>query len=317
VNIAAQPPAAGLSWRRVLHQLRDPAVRDLGFLLLSPSLLQRGHAAWGDAVADWNEEEWWSWRRWLFTQDIAPQRLKAHLAADPANRLGRYAEQLLGFALMHAPPELGMRLLSSNHVVAQARATLGELDFVLERKGVVEHWELAVKFYRHDPRIAAPDPLHQFVGADGRDSLGDKLHTMFARQLPLQASDLPSADRALAYLRGWLFYTAAGVHGLRTDAIGLAAHHPRGSWIEQGDEGLFKQGSWVLLPRLAWLPPARIVRNEDGDYPRIGTQAGGRAELWAQVAKRSDGSREEVQRVLVLPRLAGDEDAPRRAGASA
>lgn len=285
------------TWQRVLQQLQHATVRDLAFLLLSPSLLQPGYPAWEDAVAQWPADDWAAWRRWLFTQDLAPQRLQAHVAEQPAQRLGRYAEQLLGFALAHAPPELGIRLLSSHHVVAESGVTAGELDFVIERRGVVEHWELAVKFYCQQGDLS----LQSFASPDGRDTLADKLQHLFERQLPLQpVAGVPRADRALAYVRGWLFYPAQSPAAGRFDAFGLHPSHPRGSWVDESEVGALKQGSWVPLPRLAWLPPATVRRDAQGHYPLLTMHGHARASLWAQVAKRSSGVRDEVQRVMVL-----------------
>lgn len=287
---------SALSWRRVLHQLREPAVRDLGFVLLSPSLLQPGHVAWGEAVAVWDDEEWSAWRRWLFTQDLAPQRLAAHLAEAPAQRLGRYAEQLLSYALANAPPEIKLHLLSSRQVLSRAGQTTGELDFVLERHGVVEHWELAVKFYCQE----GPATLDSFASPEGHDTLADKIEHLFERQLPRQpAPQFPQADRARAYLRGWLFYPARAPSAGRFEALGLNPQHPGGTWLLEHEVGLLKQASWVPLPRLAWLPPASIGRDTAGNYPALHLPPPGRTSLWAQVAKRTSGLREEVQRVMV------------------
>jgi hypothetical protein len=326
----------------VITQLRHPSVRDLAFLLLSPPLLHPGHPRWKGAVQEFTEEELRVWRRWLLIQDMAPEALERFLTHESSSnenspsrlRLGHYAEQLLAFALSNAPSELGLTLIARNVtlVAAGSRTTSGELDFVVERHGVVEHWEMAVKFYlcignQSLEDFVAPAALGASSAMNSvsspqntaRDSLGGKLAHMFDKQLALDALlrqsqtpefDIPgSITMSRAYLRGWLFYPAYA-RGYAASSVpidwGLHPQHAHGIWLKEEDATTLKPGSWMELPRLGWLSPARIARNKNREYPAVtlglasDTVAHGPS-LWAQMKKDDKGARQELQRVFVVP----------------
>ncbi len=329
--------ADAFSWRRVLSQLRHASVRDLAFLLLSPPLLHPAHPRWHGAVQVFSEAELRVWRSWLLVQDMAPAALERYLAQmhdgqSASNlRLGHYAEHLLAFALSNAPQELSITLLARNVPLRSkngTRDTLGELDFVLERQGHVEHWELAVKFYL----CAGTKSLEDFVSPAAlgapkttelnpkarHDTLAYKLAHVFDKQLALQAmlseADAPEFNftapitKSFAYLRGWLFYPgfAAGLSPASTPAAwGLHPQHPHGIWLRQAQAAELKAGSWMELPRLGWLSPARVVRDKATRlYPALAfNSAASDTSLWAQMKKQDDGSRQELQRVFVVPTL--------------
>jgi uncharacterized protein len=327
--------ANAFSWRHVLSQLRHASVRDLAFLLLSPPLLHPAHPRWHGAVQAFSEEELRVWRSWLLVQDMAPAALERYLAqmlseqAASHLRLGHYAEHLLAFALSNAPQELSITLLARNVPLRSkngTRDTLGELDFVLERQGHVEHWELAVKFYL----CAGTKSLEDFVSPASlglpktvelnhkakHDTLAYKLAHVFDKQLALQAmlseADAPEFNftapitQSFAYLRGWLFYPgfATGLSPASTpSAWGLHPQHPHGIWLRQEHTAQLKAGSWIELPRLGWLSPARIVRDKASrNYPALVFNSSATdTSLWAQMKRQDDGSRQELQRVFVVP----------------
>jgi hypothetical protein len=308
------PADSGPSWRNTLARLTHPAVRDLAFLLLSPPLLNPNSPRWhmGDepGVQQWTSDELTAWRRWLFLLDAMPERLERALAETPASRLGRYAEQLLGFALSNPPSDIAIELLAS-HMPVLARnghGTAGEIDFVVSHDGRVEHWELGVKFYL----ATGNQSLEDFVGPTRHDTLGHKLIHLFDQQmqrpLPDEFTGGARVTRRLAYLRGWLFYPAFAV-GLSPAAVpakwGLNPDHPAGVWLEDEDATLMRHGSWLLLPRLSWLSPAKVQRGIDGRYPTYHLSDSAplpRApELWVNLTKREDGARHELQRAFLVP----------------
>jgi uncharacterized protein len=327
--------ANAFSWRHVLSQLRHASVRDLAFLLLSPPLLHPAHPRWHGAVQAFSEEELRVWRGWLLVQDMVPAALERFLAqAFSENtaslpRLGHYAEHLLAFALSNAPQELGISLLARNVPLRRnnaTRDTLGELDFVLERQGHVEHWEMAVKFYLCtgmqsledfvSPAALVLPKAEELSHKPKHDTLAYKLAHVFDKQLALQAmlseADVPEFNftapitKSFAYLRGWLFYPgfAAGLSPASApSAWGLHPQHPHGVWLNQGQTPQLQAGSWIELPRLGWLSPARIVRDrQTRNYPALTFNSSGLdTSLWAQMKKQADGSRQELQRVFVVP----------------
>ncbi len=342
----APPSSDAFSWRRVITQLRHASVRDLAFLLLSPPLLHPGHPRWKGAVQEFSEEELRVWRRWLLVQDMAPEALERFLTHEAASnessptrlRLGHYAEQLLAFALSNAPPDLGLTLIARNVtlVAAGSRTTSGELDFVVERHGVVEHWEMAVKFYlcignQSLEDFVAPAALAANIAGNAGsalqhsaiDSLGSKLAHMFDKQLALDAllkhSETPEFDIpgsitvSRAYLRGWLFYPAYA-RGYAASSVptdwGLHPQHAHGIWLKEEDAATLKPGSWMELPRLGWLSPARIARNKNREYPAVTLSSAEETashgpSLWTQMKKDDKGARQELQRVFVIPSMKG------------
>jgi uncharacterized protein len=307
-------PDTSPTWRNTLSRLFHPAVRDLGFLLLSPPLLSTDSPRWRigshSGVQQWSAEELTAWRRWLFLLDATPDRLERALAEKPASRIGRYAEQLLGFALTNAPQDMGIELLAS-HIPVLSRSgqsLAGEVDFVVSRQGQVEHWELGVKCYLS----TGSQSLEDFVGPSRQDTLGHKLIHLFEHQmqrpLPDKFTGGATVTRRLAYVRGWLFYPAfaSGLSAVAFPATwGINSEHPSSVWLEDEDATLMRHGSWLLLPRLSWLSPAKVQRGIDGRYPtyHLGDAPSmpRQAELWVNLTKREDGARHELQRAFLVP----------------
>ncbi|WDD93752.1 DUF1853 family protein [Burkholderia sp. FERM BP-3421] len=256
--------AAPAGWRT----LRDPAVRDLGWLLESaplfaatpdvplaqPAAPSAGPAALG---------------AWLAALDRQPDALHRALAHARPTRLGRYAEELIGFFAAHAP---GWRLVAANLPLRSHGRTLGECDFLLETMdGARLHWELAVKCYLCAAE-AGTAALADFVGPNLADRFDLKRRKLVEHQLRLThlaafaALGHAGPWQAQMLVKGWLFYRAARV-GLASpvnDPPVLHAGHPRGFWITHADWRASLQAEardasrWIVLPRLAWLAPRRI-----------------------------------------------------------
>jgi len=261
-------PAPDLATR--LAALHDPAVRDLAWLLFSPHLLRPQPAA---PLADpWESpEEAEAIAGWLFALDRDARALHRALAASRLTRLGRYAEELLGWFLLQGPCAT---LVAANVALRHAGRTLGECDFLVEtNRGRRLHWELAVKCYLHvgDGRGLLSD----FVGPNLRDRFDLKLSHLLDHQLRLSAREEfawlghPGPWLAQMFVKGWLFYPAAGgdAAGPSRDPAELAPGHPRGWWVTRenwpGFADAYPAAGWSVLPRLAWLAP-RWLAGEGG-----------------------------------------------------
>ena len=233
---------------------------DLRWLLLTPPLLS------GAAMVNFSLAEQQQIEGWLATVAQNPGPLHAFLEAQqPANemplRIGRYAERLLQFFLLHGPTH---RLIANNLIVRKrtsddpARATdhttLGEIDFLLENAaGVKLHWELALKYFL---ALDMPAPrVPDYLGPDGTEALSRKIIKL-DRQLR-QAVPAPyDGEQWLSqgFTRGCLFY--------RQPATQLPAElnpqHQRGFWLpfELLAEGPTAQ-RYILLTRSQWLAPRR------------------------------------------------------------
>ena len=267
-------------------------VADLKWLLFSPPLLSLAAKRYSAPVQAFTLAEEYQISDFLETLDEAnvAQGLADFIAkAMPAKapmRLGRYAERLLEYFLLHnsiyhcVAANLPIRHQKSSGVDTcnpqkNSHTTAGELDFLIQDKksGDYLHWELAVKFYLcHPPKetlnIALEIQSHHFKGPAGRDTLQLKLGKMFDRQLRHLADTETavqvntelglSADTVwhpAAYARGWLFYP------YQSDKIqceNLNPAHLRGWWIyaiEFAKNASFVGTHFVILPRLYWLAP--------------------------------------------------------------
>jgi hypothetical protein len=271
--------------RDALDTLTDWAVRDLAWLLFSADLLraQPPLAPLAQLWADAGEPD--AARDWLVRLDRDPARLHEALAAAPTTRLGRYAENLLGWFLANGP---AARLVAQNVALRHAGRTLGECDFLVQsRSGERLHWELAVKFYLHVGAGDAGASLADYVGPNLRDRFDLKLAHLREHQLRLtEREEFASLGfggpwPAQMLVKGRLFYRAGEVMPSPVqDAPELAADHGRGWWVTRSEWPAFAQrqaaSGWCALPRLAWLAPRTL--------PRDAAQPGGDAILTALAA---------------------------------
>ncbi|HTH59217.1 MAG TPA: DUF1853 family protein [Paraburkholderia sp.] len=256
-------PGPGVAAR--LDALRDPAVRDLAWLLFSPDLLRPLPAA--PLAKPWESpQEADAVAAWLASLDRDAHALHRALAASRLTRLGRYAEELLGWFLLQSP---FATLVAANVALRRGGRTLGECDFLVETsRGRRLHWELAVKCYLHvgDGRGLLSD----FVGPNLRDRFDLKLSHLLDHQLRLSAREEfavlghPGPWLAQMFVKGWLFYPAASTTGVDAspDPAELAPGHLRGWWVTHADWPAFADSQaaagWSVLPRLDWLAPRRL-----------------------------------------------------------
>lgn len=287
VHVAAAPGNHATLLRTLLRTLRDPAVRDLAWLLLSPDLLRPQAPVGVLANPFGTPQDLQAGIDWLRALDAAPQTLHLDLAATRITRLGRYAERLLGWFLQHGP---AARLIAAGVPLRRAGVTLGECDFLVEsRQGARLHWELAVKCYlhagegrEHGQGAAQSGPrLADYVGPNLKDRFDLKLAHLLNHQLPLSArEEFASVGYSgpwtpEMFVKGWLFYR----HGeTPPDPVELDPAHGRGWWVTRGDWPAFAAAhaqKWRRLPRLEWLAPRRIAQvGEQADQQDESAAAG-------------------------------------------
>ncbi|MFL6718004.1 MAG: DUF1853 family protein [Burkholderiaceae bacterium] len=264
-------PGCQEQFHRRWHQLTDPHVRALAWLIDAPSLLDPAAPQWEGRIAELGGDAGDAARPWLLALDSTPRALHAHIALQAHARLGRYAEQLMTFYLQH----LGVLAEHNLQVRDGDKRTLGEFDFLVWRGEALLHWEFATKFYLlQSPPAGAvrQDRADYFVGPNLADSLGAKMQKIFQRQLSL--SDHPAAQPLLpqpvsaaqALVKGWLFYPD-GDYPV-SPALGVCKLHCRGFWC--GIDALPQAPAYAVLPRLSWLAPARLAAADTLDRGQFG-----------------------------------------------
>jgi hypothetical protein len=252
---------------RLMRTLAEPAVRDLAWTIGSPTLTDPVNGPFsGRAVDDgFCAAELAHAEPWLTDLDNDPAPLHTFLEQHHSHRLGHYFENLIAFWLQHADAtDLHTRLQ-----VREGGQALGEFDFVFRhpRWGNWLHWEAAVKFYLQATADARWDA---FVGPNPTDRLSDKLHKLFDRQLHLADTAAgraalgvsSAAPTARAFVKGYLFFPA-GASPMQIP--GLSRHCIQGWWVRHGETPVpahDPRSRWKVLPRLAWLAPARAAADD-------------------------------------------------------
>jgi hypothetical protein len=262
----AEGVSSALNYQAAFHQrwhtLHDPHVRSLAWLLEAPDLLDAGSPLWQGKIASLPASAAIDAAAWLQQLDASPAALHAFLAIQRFTRLGRYAEKLLAWYFQ----QQGCLFAHGVQVQAGKNETIGEFDFLLRQGDALLHWEFATKFYllqASTPQQVSLPSTEYFIGPNLADTLGAKMRKILQRQLalgqhPAAQPHLPQPlAAAQALIRGWLFYRRD--EPLRSAELGISANHCRGWWCslqelsEHADE-LY----CAVLPRLAWLAPARL-----------------------------------------------------------
>ena len=172
---------------------RRPFVRDLAYVLACPNVLttwldfaphQTTHKVAIHSAAFWQQQfETYKPRLKELDTTNAYQSLTRYLLKRPSpNRLGFHFEGLLsfwledGFARKLHPYET----LANNVQLYNGKQTTGELDLILynHEDNLVEHWELAIKFFMG----SAPFAPINWVGINSNDNLQRKMTHMQTKQ---------------------------------------------------------------------------------------------------------------------------------------
>jgi hypothetical protein len=249
--------------------LRDPAVRDLAWLLFSPDLLSNSRAGAPLAQPAATATERKTTLAWLAALDRDPAALHAQVHKPSLTRLGFYAEALLEYFLTHGPHA---RLIAANIPLRTAERTLGEVDFLLKNVlGERLHWELAVKFYLQIGEGEGAATLAHYVGPNLQDRFDLKHARLLNHQLGLSARDefaslgFEGPWRAELFVKGRLFYRDNGLSRASNPPAELAENHLRG-WWKTASEWRDSKGDelFASLPRLGWMAE-RTLSAQEGD----------------------------------------------------
>jgi hypothetical protein len=256
----AAPDSYQARFERRWGHLTRPHVRALAWLLDAPDLLDPAAPHWHGRVATLGAMTPET-AAWLAALEQDPVPLEAALGARHYSRLGLYAEKLMAFYFA----EHGKLVAHGLQVRANRNDTVGEFDFLLRDGDELVHLEFATKFYLLDADAGNVD-FNGLIGPNLADTLGAKMRKIFDKQLSLGAH--PAAQpllpqpvaRALALVKGWLFYPGDGAGpGME----GISQPHCHGFWMTLTQAGAQEQGlrgaCFVIMPRLLWLAPLKTA----------------------------------------------------------
>ncbi|HVL74862.1 MAG TPA: DUF1853 family protein [Noviherbaspirillum sp.] len=300
-----RPPSHQSGFHQRWGHLRDPHVRTLAWLLDAPALLDPDAPEWAGRIASLPTADD-ATAAWLAALDRAPAPLHAALDMQPFTRLGRYAENLLGYYLR----EHGHLVAHNLQVRAEKGGTIGEFDFILRAdNGALMHWEFATKLYLLETE-GAGHVADYFVGPNLADTLGAKIRKIMDHQLALSAH--PAAQPVLpepvaaaqALVKGWLFYHRATPQVAAP--AGIAHAHCRGFWCALDEFAGDAASRYAILPRLSWLAPARVPVEEGMDRDTLLRElaqrlSGDAAPVLVAILEPAGGDLLEVDRGFVVP----------------
>lgn len=240
-----------------LVRFRTPAVRHLAWMCHTAQLLDGPQVI--DLRAYWPEDLLARLSHW----DAHPEAGPAALSQPANRRLGMYFESLYACLLTDI---LGWDLLVRNLPIRHAGITLGELDFVVRNghTGVVEHHEIAVKFYLGylQPGSAADNQDVCWYGPNARDRLDLKTRRLLDQQsqrtaLPettaaLQHAGIEQPQATRIFMPGYLFYP---LDVQLQAAEWVPVNHPRGVWAYLDAAVWMDVSHWVPLRKPHWLGP--------------------------------------------------------------
>ena len=172
---------------------RRPFVRDLAYVLACPNVLttwldfaphQTTHKVAIHSASFW-QQQFEAYQQRLKELDTTNdyQALTRYLLKRPSpNRLGFHFEGLLSFWLEDGFARKLHRYetLANNVQLYNGKQTTGELDLILynHEDNLVEHWELAIKFFMG----SAPFAPINWVGINSNDNLQRKMTHMQTKQ---------------------------------------------------------------------------------------------------------------------------------------
>ncbi|XID75670.1 DUF1853 family protein [Alkanindiges sp. WGS2144] len=239
-------------------QFKHPIVRELAFSIASPPLLH----SWPntpDLTEPINLPDAHFWRM-QFEQylprlkqlDQNPHPLEQHMLQLRSTRLGIRFEHLLTFWLQDDSYH-PFKLIGQSVKRMEGQRTVGELDFLIHNQdtGLIEHWEVAIKFYLGEAGFFAED----WLGLNRRDSLGRKINHLQQHQFNVnQVNDITINTRR-AIIKGRLFYPPGS---LRVPDW-VAKQHLHGNW-GNNIPSTPSHYIWRRASRPEWIVPQYVER---------------------------------------------------------
>ena len=296
------PDSYQARFERRWGHLTRPHVRALAWLLDAPDLLDPASPHWQGRIATLGGVTR-DTADWLAALEQDPIPLEAALGTRHYSRLGLYAEKLVAFYFA----EHGKLVAHGLQVRANRNDTVGEFDFLLRDGDDLVHLEFATKFYLLDANSAGAG-FNGLIGPNLADTLGAKMRKIFDKQLSLSRHPaaqplLPqSVARALALVKGWLFYP--GDEAGRGMA-GISQPHCNGFWMSMTQARSLPGEGFIIMHRLLWLAPLKAAEGAmdlNGLLAALDEQmAKVSAPVMVAVMREEGGWLVEVRRGFVVP----------------
>jgi len=264
--------------------LNHPAVRDLAWVMYSPSLLSSRLPNVDVIDKDrcrfisdkYCNTIFESGRKWLEGLDQHPRPLLEFLSKRKSSKLGYYFENLVAFWLSK---KISGDYFQSHVKVSVDKRDIGEFDFLFRSEQKFEHWETAVKFYLYTQDQTGSA---NWLGPNANDTLSVKLERMLSHQVRLsersEAISILSEKgiddiHAGIFIKGYLFYPLDldfSTMNWRVAGCEISSQHLKGWWssvkslnVDMLDSLSDMELRWKILPRLEWLAP-RIYSSDKG-----------------------------------------------------
>lgn len=317
-------------WRLPDHPSRF--LRDLVWVLLSPPLIDETYGVFQGlgVTEEWSASLYRDLLPHLHDLFKDPSPLDHWILSRSHQRLGRYVESLMAYALQHCPRFADIH---QGIVIKDKQRSLGELDFVYRDllTGQQCHLEIAVKFYL---RLEGGRTLDSFLGHQGGDRLSHKIDLMVKKQIPLSdryfqetlgdgVSNLQGAVKKMMLVKGYLFgprsfqrhQEGTNRHNADFDFDPVAGINPQalyGKWVRwsQWDDYLSAEDPclWMILAKKNWLSP---VHKNDAAFFYSGSEitsllsqqmaSVSAAPIQLSQIRQSMGQFKETDRVFVVP----------------
>ncbi len=240
---------------------RSRNLRDLDWCLQSPPLMTKGHLV-GGARPQSSVDIIWPTSDWF--EGLTLSQSEPPSPPDPHRfRLGLHFEALIQHWLTVSDQ---YDLIKYNWQVIEAKQTIGEFDLIVRDRfdGVVEHWELAVKFYLGIDDLA----FDRWHGPNTNDRFDLKLDRLCHHQLTLATQPAPSkkltdtkitVDRVRSFMKGRLFYPWKQWERNETSEL-FHPGHTTGWWLAAEDlpHSFDHDSQFVYLPKGLWLSPLTL-----------------------------------------------------------
>ena len=262
--------------------------RDLDWLTSCPSLLDSSLTLDTKSLPD-------------ETIEVDFSSVRSFLKSRASYRVGYYVESLVEVWLHK---QEGLEQLEHALQIISPERTLGELDFLYRLNGVLNHLEVALKFYLYEPQDNHSES--HFVGPNSADTFEKKRDKLLQQQNPMGHEHFPEIEVSRIMMKGMIFYPP-GVNEAGNLPEGLNPDHRRGIWIRESECGWLSAGNGFAcgtkMEKPFWL--SGISPEADQQIPSID-------ELRASVKKHfqekrhplcvsvGDAAGEETARVFIV-----------------